>query len=98
MLTLANQTIFFDFNNSFFLLFAIKDVVLKAKEEIIDNGDKCEDDFGDVESVLDWETSTGHGEYASDQIQDYAGNRPSLGAFSFVVPVGWRCVFYQGYD
>ena len=98
MLILANQTIFFDFNNSFFLLFAIEDVVLKAKEEIIYYGDEGQDDFGDVESVLDWEASAGHGEYASYQIEDYTGNGPSLGAFSFVVPVGWRCVFYQGYD
>ena len=94
MLTLANQTISLHFYDSFLLLFAIKDVMLKTKEEIIDNGDECENDFGDVESVLDGETSTGHGEYASNQIQNYAGNGPSFGALSFVIPVGWGCVLY----
>ena len=69
--------------------------MLKAKEEIIDYGDECKNDFGDIESVLDGETSAGHGEYASDQIQNYAGNGPSLRALSFVVPVGWGCVLYQ---
>ena len=98
MLTLANQTIFLHINFNFFIPFAIENVVLKAKYQVVDNGDEGEDNFGDIESVLDWETSAGHRAYTSNQIEDDAWNWPSFCTFSFVVPVDWGGVPDAGYE
>ena len=45
--------------------------MLEAEQQIIEDSDEGQDDFGDIKSVFDGESSAGHGEDSSEQIEQY---------------------------
>lgn len=72
--------------------------MLKAEDKVIDDGNKSENDFRNIETILDWQPSACHWENPSKEIKNDIKDRPSFGTFSLTIPNSRRSVLYKRDD
>ena len=69
---------------------SIEYVILETKQQVIQNRQKNQYYFSNVEAVADWQASAGHWEDTAYEVSDDASDWPPSSAFSFEVVIGLR--------
>lgn len=76
---------------------AVKTIVLDTEDNIVEDSNKGQDEFDQVQSILHRQSSTGKGEDSPYEIKDNVEDRPPLRTLPLIVPIGRRSVLYQRY-
>ena len=72
--------------------------MLYDEDEVVKDGDKGQDDFGQIESTANGKASTSHGEDSSKEIKNDIEDGPSFGALPLEVEVSRRGILDQSDD